>query len=184
MTEDGITSHDPNVETWNRGDGQPEPRLLDEALDRILQACKPAEVILFGSAARSELQDDSDIDLLIVENGLSNDRDTGRLVGDAIKHLPRADVMTATRTEIREAERNLSRIHRTIATEGVTLYRNQLRLPYLPRREPTSRSNTWRRATPAPKTRIPTLGDDGASRLTDVVGSVNFDGLDFKASET
>ena len=51
---------------WNRGDGQPDRRRLDEALDRILEHCRPVEVILFGSAARGELQDSSDIDLLVV----------------------------------------------------------------------------------------------------------------------
>ena len=39
---------------WNRGDGQPDRRRLDEALDRILEHCRPVEVILFGSAARGE----------------------------------------------------------------------------------------------------------------------------------
>ncbi len=136
MTDDGMENHGANTGTWNRGDGQPDPRLLDEALTRILQVCDPAEVILFGSAARGELRDGSDLDLLIVEDDPSTERDTERLVRDAIEHLPKADVMTATRSEMREAEGSLSRIHRTIATEGVTLYRNGRRLPCLPRPRP------------------------------------------------
>ena len=50
----------------NHGDGQPDRRRLDEALERILEHCCPVEVIAFGSAARGELQDSSDIDLLVV----------------------------------------------------------------------------------------------------------------------
>ena len=144
MTEDhrvpgagnGITADGPTADTWNRGDGQPEPRLLDEALTCILEACRPAEIILFGSGARGELRDDSDIDLLIVEPDDRNRRDTEAAVREATSDLPRSDVMTATRTEMREANASLSRIHRTIATEGVTLYRNGRRLPYLPRPRP------------------------------------------------
>jgi len=37
MTDD-TTRRVAEAETWDRGDGQPEPRLLDEALNRILEA--------------------------------------------------------------------------------------------------------------------------------------------------
>ncbi len=50
--------------TWNRGDGQPDARLLEEALHRILQVSDPAEIGLCGFAARGELPKNSDIDLL------------------------------------------------------------------------------------------------------------------------
>ena len=146
MTDDGIENYGAEAQTWNRGDGQPDPRLLDEALTRILQVCDPAEVILLGSAARGELRNDGDLDLLIFEDDPSNDRDTERLVRDAIEHLPRADVMTATRTEMREAAASLSRIHRTIATEGVTLYRNGRRLPYLRRPRRATRPRATRKS--------------------------------------
>jgi len=45
-------------------------------------------------------------------------------------------VLTATTAEMQEAERSLSRIQRTIATEGVVLYHNRRRLPFLPRPRP------------------------------------------------
>ena len=54
------------VPTWNRGDGQPDHRRLDEALDRLLEHCRPVGVVLFGSVARGRLQETSDIDLLVV----------------------------------------------------------------------------------------------------------------------
>ena len=49
--------------TWSRGDGQPDRRRLDLARDRVLSHYRPVEVILFGSEARGELQQTSDIDL-------------------------------------------------------------------------------------------------------------------------
>ncbi len=84
---------------WNRGDGQPDRRRIDEALDRILEHCRPVEVILFGSAARGELQDSSDIDLLVVlADGDSAEPE--RMCFDicvAIGCQPRADVAVAVR---------------------------------------------------------------------------------------
>ena len=90
---------------WNRGDGQPDRRRLDEALDRILEHCRPVEVILFGAAARGELQDSSDIDLLVV---LADDdsAEPERMCFDiceAIGCQPRADVAVAFEKEVREA---------------------------------------------------------------------------------
>ena len=41
-------------------------RRLDEALDRVLEHCRPVELTLFGSATRGELQETSDIDLRVV----------------------------------------------------------------------------------------------------------------------
>ena len=163
MTEDTSSTIRAEDETWNRGDGQPQPRLLDKALTRILGVCDPAEIILFGSGARGELRDDSDIDLLIVEHDSRKDDDTAALVRDATSHLPRTDVMTATTSQMREAKESLSVIHRTITTEGVALYRNRRRLPYLPRPRPA------RDDTPADpriaRTESEQLADFAASRL-------------------
>lgn len=39
---------------------------VDAVIERIVEIVNPARVILFGSAARAELHDDSDLDLLVV----------------------------------------------------------------------------------------------------------------------
>ena len=90
---------------WNRGDGQPDRRRLDEALDRILEHCRPVEVILFGSAARGELQDSSDIDLLVVlADGDSAEPERMCFdICEAIGCQPRADVAVTFEKEVREA---------------------------------------------------------------------------------
>ena len=90
---------------WNRGDDQPDRRRLDEALDRILEHCRPVEVILFGSAARGELQDSSGIDLLVVlADGDSAEPERMCFdICEAIGCQPRADVAVAFEKEVREA---------------------------------------------------------------------------------
>ncbi len=40
--------------------------LIEKVRDRILSACSPERVILFGSAARHRADSDSDLDLLVV----------------------------------------------------------------------------------------------------------------------
>ena len=62
------------AETWDRGDGQPDARLLEEALHRILQIRDPAEIRLCEFAARGELRKNSDIDLLSVVADAPPDR--------------------------------------------------------------------------------------------------------------
>ena len=90
---------------WNRGDGQPDRRRLDEALNRILEHCRPVEVILFGSAARGELQDSSYIDQLVVlADGESAEPERMCFdICEAIGCQPQADVTVAFEKEVREA---------------------------------------------------------------------------------
>ncbi len=50
--------------------------LTDEAIDgavgRIVAAAQPSKVILFGSYARGDADEDSDIDLMVVEREVKN----------------------------------------------------------------------------------------------------------------
>jgi predicted nucleotidyltransferase len=48
--------------------------ILGEVIQRILSVCRPTRVILFGSAAAGTMNPDSDIDLLLVEKGVSDTR--------------------------------------------------------------------------------------------------------------
>ena len=45
-----------------------DERVIDEIIRRILEVTQPDRVILFGSAASGQMTEDSDIDLLILEN--------------------------------------------------------------------------------------------------------------------
>ena len=72
--------------TWNRGDGLPAPERLDRALEQILLRFSPVEILLFGSGARGELRENSDIDLLIVlaDGDPTDIRSTAFEIGEAI----------------------------------------------------------------------------------------------------
>jgi predicted nucleotidyltransferase len=41
---------------------------VQEIVQRIVSAAHPEQIILFGSRARDEARDDSDVDLLVIES--------------------------------------------------------------------------------------------------------------------
>jgi predicted nucleotidyltransferase len=61
-----------------------DPGLLDEISRRIVEAVRPDKIIVFGSAARSEMGPNSDLDLLVVKSG---DFHRGRLAQEIYRHL-------------------------------------------------------------------------------------------------
>jgi len=61
----------------------PDPELLKDVVRRIVEAVAPEKIILFGSAARGEMNRHSDLDLLVVKAG-GNPLD---LMGDIYDHL-------------------------------------------------------------------------------------------------
>lgn len=46
--------------------------LLKQIVARLIQASQPKKIILFGSCARNEMTEGSDIDLLVIEEGIEN----------------------------------------------------------------------------------------------------------------
>jgi uncharacterized protein len=57
---------------------------LQEIIRRIVAVASPERIILFGSAARTQMNRNSDVDLLVVK---SEPFDYGRLVGDIYVNL-------------------------------------------------------------------------------------------------
>ena len=56
------------------------PELLDDLVERIVEAVHPRRIILFGSGARGEMGPNSDLDLLVVMKDSTHRRRTeGRL---------------------------------------------------------------------------------------------------------
>ena len=46
--------------SWNRGDGEPDPELLETAIAAVRKHCEATRIVLFGSGARGELTNHSD----------------------------------------------------------------------------------------------------------------------------
>jgi predicted nucleotidyltransferase len=50
--------------------GKPDPAIVADIVRRIVRAAKPERIVLFGSAARSEMGPDSDYDVLVIKGGV------------------------------------------------------------------------------------------------------------------
>lgn len=62
---------------------EPDPKTLREIVRRIVETAQPEKIILFGSAAQGTMGPNSDIDLLIVKDGV----DAFDLMGLIYKNL-------------------------------------------------------------------------------------------------
>lgn len=54
-------------------------KTLDDVVQRIVKAARPSRIILFGSTARGAMGPDSDVDLLIVQDGADSLDVTARI---------------------------------------------------------------------------------------------------------
>ncbi len=76
--------------------------LLNEVVRRILAVARPDRIVLFGSAARGQMTEDSDLDLLVVEPAPANTRDRSvnirRALGD-VRYPVDVIVMSSERFE-------------------------------------------------------------------------------------
>lgn len=53
---------------------RPSGKVLDEIIRRIVAIADPDRIIMFGSAARGQMDQNSDIDLLVIKQGKYNPR--------------------------------------------------------------------------------------------------------------
>ena len=63
--------------------GTLDQRILDDIVERIVQTVQPEKIILFGSAARGEMNRHSDVDILVVKDA----SDFHKLTGDIYHSL-------------------------------------------------------------------------------------------------
>jgi uncharacterized protein len=59
--------------------GKPEQKILDDIIERIVDASRPERIIMFGSAASGTMGKDSDIDLLVVKSGVHRRKTTAEI---------------------------------------------------------------------------------------------------------
>jgi predicted nucleotidyltransferase len=97
---------------------------LDTIVHEIVTKYQPEKVILFGSAARGEMTQDSDIDLLIIKDGVDKTPpiDRHRDVAGLYRHTMASDVLVYTPYEVRKRLYLGDPFIKTIFSEGKILY--------------------------------------------------------------
>jgi len=97
--------------------------ILDDLVKRIVAEVGPRRVVLFGSAARGQLQPGSDIDLLIVMSDGTHRRQTAQhLYGSLGGDRPPVDLVVATESDILDHGDAPGYIYAAALREGRELY--------------------------------------------------------------
>ena len=102
---------------------QPNPEVIEQLVRRIIELVYPLRIILFGSAARGEMESDSDIDVLVVMPEGVHRRRTAQLLYRQIRGLGVPfDILVATPNDLEVHRDNIGLIYQTILREGREVY--------------------------------------------------------------
>jgi predicted nucleotidyltransferase len=103
--------------------GKPRPEILQEIISRIVAVANPYQLILFGSAARGEMDAESDVDILVVLGDPTHRR---ALAGRIYRHLHGlgvpVDVVVATQDDIRQFGQKNGTVLLPALREGIVIY--------------------------------------------------------------
>ncbi len=100
------------------------PELLDDLVERIVEAVHPRRIILFGSGARGDLGPHSDFDLLVIMADGVHRRQTAQTIYRSLMGLGIAkDVVVATEDDLLEHSDNPSLVLFPALREGREIYR-------------------------------------------------------------
>ncbi len=99
------------------------PALESEIVTRIAARFHPLRIILFGSHAKGEATEESDVDLLVVLPHVENKREVTIEIRRALADLPVAkDIVVTTPDEIRQRGDLVGTLLRQALREGHVLY--------------------------------------------------------------
>ena len=98
--------------------------MLQEIIRRVVEIAHPERIILFGSAARGEMDFNSDVDLLVIKSGQF---DYGHLVGDIYMNLhgvgQAVDVVLVTPEQVEQYRDVHCLVIKPALREGREVYR-------------------------------------------------------------
>lgn len=102
---------------------QPKQEQLDELTRRIVDAVHPLRIILFGSAARGEMKQESDLDIAVVVPEGYDRRDVAEMLYPKLIGLGIAvDLLIVTPELLTKYRSSRSFIYRDILHDGKELY--------------------------------------------------------------
>lgn len=101
----------------------PIERVLEEMTRRIVDRFAPRAIILFGSKARGNAHEDSDVDLLIVFDGRPDKRGMAVRIAQALFELGRAtDIIVTSPSEIARERGDTTSLITVAVAQGKHLY--------------------------------------------------------------
>jgi predicted nucleotidyltransferase len=98
---------------------------IDKIISMIVSLVSPDQIVLFGSYARGDNTEKSDIDLLIIKKGLKNGREINNILYRAFfenKIDISNDLISIDYNKYLELNNTIGYIYKTIKEEGKILY--------------------------------------------------------------
>jgi predicted nucleotidyltransferase len=103
--------------------GRPTPQMLKRLVKAIIAVARPTRIILFGSAARGEMGENSDLDVLvIVRQGVHRNRTCDRIYRKLFRIGFAKDIVVVTEEDVDRYGANPYMVIHTALKEGLELY--------------------------------------------------------------
>jgi predicted nucleotidyltransferase len=97
--------------------------VVDEVIRRIVATVQPQRILLFGSAARGQTNEDSDLDFLVIMRGPVHRRALAQEIYRNLHGiLTPVDVVVATEQDVQEHGQAIGSILRPALREGQVIY--------------------------------------------------------------
>jgi len=105
------------------GEMHPAPDELAELTRRILMVVQPRRVLLFGSAARGTMREDSDLDVLVVvDEGVPRRQTAQAIYRNLIGFSRSVDIVVAWEDDLVAHGRRLGLVFQPALREGQVIY--------------------------------------------------------------
>ena len=95
---------------------------LDQIIQRIVEVAKPEKIVLFGSAARSEMGPHSDVDLLVIKAGAHRLDLTGQIYRNLHGVEEAVDIVVVTPEDVERYHNSHALVIAPALKEGKVVY--------------------------------------------------------------
>ena len=99
-----------------------DQQILDDIIRRIVEVAQPEKIILFGSAARGEMNRHSDVDLLVVKEGTHRRDMAGRIYENLWGVGAAVDVVVVTPADVERYKDSHALVIKPALREGRVVY--------------------------------------------------------------
>lgn len=98
-------------------------KTLEKIVNKILEIIVPEKIILFGSRAKNEHNENSDYDILIVKSGLKNKREIcKKLYRNMLGTNASVDIILEMPDILEEYKNSVGHIYKHILKDGKIIY--------------------------------------------------------------
>lgn len=102
--------------------GTLDPNVLDEIVRRVVEVVQPERIILFGSAARGEMTKHSDVDILVVKQGVDALDAMGSIYGNLYGVGVAVDAIVVSTEALERYKDSPALVYKPALQEGKVVY--------------------------------------------------------------